>query len=193
MPDEEHGDSAHDARHAAGRDRRISSARKPADDAGADRPARGRRGARRPDLPRHLRRRRARAGILARQRSPSASISPTPRTRSPLWVKLTPTIVMLIGLWIAWNNYIRDPAAPARFVAHLPGGLPVRAQQMVFRRALRRPVRPPGAVARPAVLEGRGRGDDRPLRPARRGLCGRHRQPHRPRGCSPAISTATRW
>ena len=27
----------------------------------------------------------------------------------PLWVKLTPTIVMLIGLWIAWNNYIRDP------------------------------------------------------------------------------------
>ena len=36
------------------------------------------------------------------------------------WVKLTPTIVMLIGLWIAWNNYIRDPGAPSRFVATFP-------------------------------------------------------------------------
>ncbi|MDT0575501.1 NADH-quinone oxidoreductase subunit L [Croceicoccus sp. F390] len=35
----------------------------------------------------------------------------------PLWVKLTPFIVMAIGLFIAWNNYIRDPDAPARFVA----------------------------------------------------------------------------
>jgi len=35
---------------------------------------------------------------------------------TPLWVKLSPAIVMLIGLAIAWNNYIRDPAAPARFV-----------------------------------------------------------------------------
>jgi NADH-quinone oxidoreductase subunit L len=40
---------------------------------------------------------------------------------SALWVKLTPTIVMLIGLWIAWNNYIRDPAAPGRLVATFPG------------------------------------------------------------------------
>jgi NADH-quinone oxidoreductase subunit L len=39
---------------------------------------------------------------------------------SALWVKLTPTIVMLIGLWVAWNNYIRDPAAPGRFVAMFP-------------------------------------------------------------------------
>ena len=37
-----------------------------------------------------------------------------------LWVKLTPTIVMLIGLWIAWNNYIRAPGAPDRFVAQFP-------------------------------------------------------------------------
>jgi NADH-quinone oxidoreductase subunit L len=35
----------------------------------------------------------------------------------PLWVKLTPGIVMLIGLAIAWNNYIRDPSAPGRIVA----------------------------------------------------------------------------
>jgi len=39
---------------------------------------------------------------------------------SPEWVKLTPTIVMLLGLWIAWNNYIRDPSAAGRFVATFP-------------------------------------------------------------------------
>jgi NADH-quinone oxidoreductase subunit L len=40
---------------------------------------------------------------------------------APQWVKLTPTIVMLIGLWIAWNNYIRDPKASTAFVATFPG------------------------------------------------------------------------
>ncbi|WP_308516659.1 NADH-quinone oxidoreductase subunit L [Sphingomonas flavescens] len=40
---------------------------------------------------------------------------------SPEWVKLTPTIVMLIGLWIAWNNYIRAPGSSDRFVATFPG------------------------------------------------------------------------
>jgi NADH-quinone oxidoreductase subunit L len=40
---------------------------------------------------------------------------------SPLWVKLTPTIVMLIGLWIAWNNYMRHPGAADRFVGYFPG------------------------------------------------------------------------
>ncbi|MFL6722041.1 MAG: NADH-quinone oxidoreductase subunit L [Sphingomonas sp.] len=39
---------------------------------------------------------------------------------SALWVKLTPTIVMLVGLWIAWNNYIRNPGAADRFVAMFP-------------------------------------------------------------------------
>jgi NADH-quinone oxidoreductase subunit L len=39
---------------------------------------------------------------------------------SPLWVKLSPGIAMLIGLWIAWNNYIRDPQASTRFVAMFP-------------------------------------------------------------------------
>jgi NADH-quinone oxidoreductase subunit L len=39
---------------------------------------------------------------------------------SPLWVKLTPMIVMLIGLWIAWHNYIRKPGAADRFVAEFP-------------------------------------------------------------------------
>jgi NADH-quinone oxidoreductase subunit L len=40
---------------------------------------------------------------------------------SALWVKLSPTIAMLLGLWVAWNNYIRDPAAADRFVAFFPG------------------------------------------------------------------------
>jgi len=40
---------------------------------------------------------------------------------SPLWVKLTPTIVMLIGLGIAYNNYIRNPDAAGAFVRTFPG------------------------------------------------------------------------
>jgi NADH-quinone oxidoreductase subunit L len=39
---------------------------------------------------------------------------------SPLWVKLSPTIAMLVGLWIAWHNYIRNPGAATRFVATFP-------------------------------------------------------------------------
>jgi NADH-quinone oxidoreductase subunit L len=39
---------------------------------------------------------------------------------SATWVKLTPTIVMLLGLWIAWNNYIRTPEAPLAFVRQFP-------------------------------------------------------------------------
>jgi NADH-quinone oxidoreductase subunit L len=35
----------------------------------------------------------------------------------PLWVKLTPAFVMLIGLGLAWNNYIRRPDLPAKWVA----------------------------------------------------------------------------
>ena len=34
----------------------------------------------------------------------------------PLWVKLTPAAVMILGFLIAWNNYIRDPSAPSRVV-----------------------------------------------------------------------------
>ena len=39
---------------------------------------------------------------------------------SALWVKLSPTIAMLLGLWIAWNNYVRRPEAPTRFVQQFP-------------------------------------------------------------------------
>ena len=39
----------------------------------------------------------------------------------PAWVKIAPGAVMLIGLAIAWNNYIRDPDAAGRFVAMFGG------------------------------------------------------------------------
>ncbi len=39
----------------------------------------------------------------------------------PLWVKLTATFVMLIGLAIAYNNYIRNPGDAAGFVKQFGG------------------------------------------------------------------------
>jgi NADH-quinone oxidoreductase subunit L len=39
----------------------------------------------------------------------------------PAWVKYTATAVMLVGLAIAYNNYIRRPDAAGRFVAQFPG------------------------------------------------------------------------
>jgi NADH-quinone oxidoreductase subunit L len=39
----------------------------------------------------------------------------------PLWVKLSASVVMLIGLFLAWLAYIRDTTIPARFVAMFPG------------------------------------------------------------------------
>jgi NADH-quinone oxidoreductase subunit L len=55
-------------------------------------------------------------GIIAFSRELAEAVE-----SSALWVKLSPTIAMLIGLWIAWNNYVRDPAAAGRFVAVFPG------------------------------------------------------------------------
>ncbi|WP_419814668.1 NADH-quinone oxidoreductase subunit L [Glacieibacterium sp.] len=39
----------------------------------------------------------------------------------PAWVVWTPGTVMLIGFLFAWNNYLRNPDAPSRFVARTPG------------------------------------------------------------------------
>jgi NADH-quinone oxidoreductase subunit L len=39
---------------------------------------------------------------------------------APWWVKLMPTFVMLVGLLVAWNNYIREREAPLRFVQQFP-------------------------------------------------------------------------
>jgi NADH-quinone oxidoreductase subunit L len=40
--------------------------------------------------------------------------------RVPAWVKWSPFVVMLIGLGIAYRNYIAKPDAPAAFVAMFP-------------------------------------------------------------------------
>ena len=37
----------------------------------------------------------------------------------PLWVKLTATIVMLIGLFVAWMAYIRDTSIPVKTAEQL--------------------------------------------------------------------------
>jgi len=39
----------------------------------------------------------------------------------PAWVKWSPFVVMLIGLGVAYRNYIAKPDAPAAFVAMFPG------------------------------------------------------------------------
>jgi NADH-quinone oxidoreductase subunit L len=40
---------------------------------------------------------------------------------APLWVKLSASVVMLIGLFIAWLAYIKDTTIPARFTAMFGG------------------------------------------------------------------------
>jgi NADH-quinone oxidoreductase subunit L len=37
---------------------------------------------------------------------------------APLWVKLAPAFVMLLGLFLAWNSYIRNPRLPAAFAGN---------------------------------------------------------------------------
>jgi NADH-quinone oxidoreductase subunit L len=37
---------------------------------------------------------------------------------APLWVKLSPAFVMLLGLFLAWNAYIRNPKLPEAFVGN---------------------------------------------------------------------------
>jgi NADH-quinone oxidoreductase subunit L len=38
----------------------------------------------------------------------------------PLAIKLLPLVAWVLGLWIAWNNYMRRPGAADRFVKHFP-------------------------------------------------------------------------
>jgi NADH-quinone oxidoreductase subunit L len=39
----------------------------------------------------------------------------------PFAIKILPLVAWVVGLLIAWNNYIRDPDAASRFVAMFPG------------------------------------------------------------------------
>ncbi len=38
----------------------------------------------------------------------------------PLLIKLLPLVAWVVGLWVAWNNYIRDPGAASKFVETFP-------------------------------------------------------------------------
>jgi NADH-quinone oxidoreductase subunit L len=79
---------------------------------------------------------------------------------APEWVKLTPTVVMLLGLWIAWNNYIRDPNAPGRLVSFFPGLYNFVANKWYFDELYDR------IFVRPAVWLGRffwHRGDEQTI------------------------------
>jgi len=51
----------------------------------------------------------------------STALTRPAKLSSAFWVKITPTVVMLLGLWIAWNNYIRNPRAAASLAATFPG------------------------------------------------------------------------
>ena len=98
-----------------------------------------------------------------------------PRTAgsSAFWCKdLAERSRMLIGLWIAWNNYIRNPGAAAKFVAIFP-----QVHQFVFNKwyfdelydHFCSSVRRSGSAG--CSLAPRRRANDRSLRPARRSLC----------------------
>ena len=161
--------------------RRLSSAREPVDDAGPARPAvarRGVRGLRCSTTPSSSRGRRA---FWARQhRLQRASVARDARR---------PALGEAVGERgdadrpvIAFYAYIRNTAFPAAFVEPVRRHLPLPPEQMVFRRALRLPVRPPVVLARPPALEERRRRHDRPLRPRRRRRGGRRRHPRSPRG-----------
>ena len=87
---------------------------------------------------------------------------------APLWLALLPTVAMAIGLAIAVYFYLVAPDIPVP-----PGGaprlaVPLPAQQMVLRRALRLSLRQAGEVARPLPVEEGRRLGDRRLRAGRR-------------------------
>ena len=74
----------------------------------------------------------------------------------------------IVGGYVAWLFYIRRPDIPASLAKTQDGALPVPAEQVVFRRALRLPVRQARHAARARPVEGRRRRDHRRLRARRR-------------------------
>jgi NADH-quinone oxidoreductase subunit L len=74
----------------------------------------------------------------------------------PLWVKFSPFVAMILGFVTAYWFYILNPSIPGRLAANQrPLYLP--AEQVVFRRDLRFPLRAARAVAGPVPVEGRRR------------------------------------
>ena len=71
---------------------------------------------------------------------------------------LSPTVMIVLGFIVAYYClYPRSPGPRRGSPTRIPRALPLPAQQVVFRRALRQDLRAAGVRARPAVLEGRRR------------------------------------
>ena len=85
---------------------------------------------------------------------------------TPEWVGLAPTVFMVGGFLIALFMYVIAPKCRP-ISPRGPGDSTGSSQQMVFRRAVRHPLRPAGVLARPLLLEGRRRRHHRRLRPRR--------------------------
>ena len=98
----------------------------------------------------------------------------------PNYASGLPTILMGAGFVVALYIYVLVPGTAAWLAQTMPAPLRVPAQQMVFRRALRLPLRPSGLLDRPPVLEGRRRCHHRSPRTGRRrrarGRCDRPRR-----------------
>ena len=97
----------------------------------------------------------------------------------PQAIAFLPTVMMVLGFLVSWLFYIRRPVSAGRTRQPAPDALPVPAQQMVFRRALRLHLRPPGEAARPLPLEEGRRLRHRRLRPGRRVGAGARCHPQR--------------
>ena len=173
----------HDLPRQAARHRRRHAprARIAAGDAGAAVHPRGRRAVRRRHLPRPVHRR----GLCRVLEGRAVHAAPTNHILHdihdvPLWVKLAPFVAMIIGFGIAYLFYIRSPEMPKNLARAAPRALRVPAQQVVFRRALRLPLRAPGQVARPLPVEEGRRLAHRRLRAGRHlGARRRRDQPRR--------------
>ncbi len=198
-PDAE--DAGHDTRAARGGRAgghgghgRLSSARKPLDDARAAGPALARRGARR----------------ACSSTRPSSAVEGGPisgrgsvafdahrRTRMPRRAALGEAV----GDGGDADSASRSPSTPISATRHFPRAF-VGQFGLLYRFLLNKwyfdeiydvLLRPPFDVARPHVVEERRRGHDRPLRPGRRRRCRGRRARRSPPASSPAISTPTRW
>ncbi len=73
----------------------------------------------------------------------------------PDWVGWAPTLAMLGGFALSYLYYIAAPSLPAATARAFRPDLPLPAQQVVLRRALRLAVRAPGVLDRPPAVEGR--------------------------------------
>ena len=75
----------------------------------------------------------------------------------PEWVPLAPTVMGVAGIALAYMLYMVAPGMPGADRGALPRGLPVPAEQVVLRRALRRDLRAAGRRLGGVLLEDRRR------------------------------------